>query len=133
MIHRPTHARLARRSAFTLLEILIVVAIIVMLAGAGTYYFLQRLEDARVSTARTQVNTLANAAQQYSANNNGLPQALEQLTQPQPSGGGPYFDAKQLIDPWGKPYQYNAEGPNNQGNKPDVWTTSPRGITIGNW
>ena len=37
------------RSAFTLLEVLVVVAIIVMLAGVGGYYVLQSYEEAKLS------------------------------------------------------------------------------------
>jgi general secretion pathway protein G len=134
MIHRPTHARLARRSAFTLLEVLIVVAIIVMLAGAGTYYFLQRLEDAKAGRAKADAMSLAAACEQYYAGNNEFPPSLDALTQPQPNGNGAFFGPDKLLDPWRKPYQYDPQGPNNAGNKPDVWTTHPRtGIMIGNW
>jgi hypothetical protein len=41
--------------------------------------------------------------------------------------------ASDLVDHWGKPYQYNAQGANNGGLKPDIWTTTPRGIQVGNW
>lgn len=137
MIHRPTQARserrLNRRSAFTLLEVLIVVAIIVMLAGAGTYYFLQRLEDGKVGTAKAQAKALVAAAEQYYANNGEFPPSLEALTQPQPNGGGAFFGPEKLFDPWRKPYQYNPLGENTGGNKPDVWTTTRNGLTIGSW
>src|SRR5687768_13349357 len=107
MIHRPTHARLQRRAAFTLLEVLIVVAIIVMLAGAGTCYFLQRLEDAKVGMAKTGAQALASACSQYYANNNEFPPSLEALTQPQPSGGAPFFGPDKLLDLWKQQYQYD--------------------------
>jgi len=139
MIHRTLQARpdrrLARdrRAAFTLLEVLIVVAIIVMLAGAGTYYFLQRLEDGKAGTAKAQAMALAAAAEQYYANNGEFPGSLQALTQPQPNGGGAFFGPDKLLDPWKKQYMYSAQGEHNGGNKPDVWTTSPRGVVIGNW
>lgn len=137
MIHRLSQSRIerrpARRSAFTLLEVLIVVAIIVMLAGAGTYYFLQRLEDGKVGTAKAQAKALVAAAEQYYANNGEFPPSLESLTQPQPNGGGAFFGPEKLFDPWKKQFQYSQAGENTGGNKPDVWTVSPRGITIGSW
>lgn len=133
MIHRPTLGRHQRRAAFTLLEVLIVVAIIVMLAGAGTYYFLQRLEDGKVGIAKTNAQALAAACEQYYANNEQFPPSLGALTQPQPNGGGPFFGPDKLLDPWKKEFQYNPAGTNNGGSRPDVWTVSPRGVTIGNW
>jgi general secretion pathway protein G len=134
MILRPTHARRARREAFTLLEVLIVVAIIVMLAGAGTYYFLQRLEDAKVGMAKTGAQAIASALEQYYANNEEFPASLEALTMQQPKGGAPFFGPDKLLDPWNRPYQYDPNGPNNQGLRPDVWTTHPRTQQmLGNW
>jgi general secretion pathway protein G len=134
MLNRVKVSRFARRrAAFTLLEVLIVVAIIVMLAGAGTYMFLQRLEGAKTDMARTQANALASAAEQYYARNGEFPPSLEMLTQPQPDGSGAFFGPEKLLDPWNKPFQYDPSGPRNQGNKPDVWTTNPRGMIIGNF
>jgi len=133
MISKQLTARRTRRAAFTLLEVLIVVAIIVMLAGAGTYYFLQRLEDAKVGNAKVGAMTLSSACEQYYTTNGEFPPSLEALTGPQPNGGGAYFGPDKLLDPWKKQYQYNPQGPNNGGNKPDVWTQSPKGQPIGNW
>ena len=62
MILRPVRDRLpGRRAAFTLLEVLVVVAIIVVLAGVGGYFLLQRYEDAKASTAKAST-TKAGAA-----------------------------------------------------------------------
>jgi hypothetical protein len=50
--------------------------------------------------------------------------------------GGPYLEnADAIIDPWGQPYQYNPQGTNNNGTKPDIWTVAPNGDgkQIGNW
>ena len=45
-------ARQANRRAFTLMEMLIVVAIIVILAGVGTFYILPQFNKAKEDTAR---------------------------------------------------------------------------------
>jgi hypothetical protein len=80
------------------------------------------------------VTTIAKAAQAYQIRHGQLPESLLQLIQP-PDGALPYLDngVDALKDPWGKEYQYNPAGTNNGGLKPDVWTTTANGATIGNW
>src|SRR5262249_59626620 len=77
------------RTAFTLLEVLVVVAIIVMLAGVGGYYLLQRYDDAKVSRAKIDCETLSGWVETYKLNNNDYPQSIEALAAGQPNGGGP--------------------------------------------
>jgi len=55
----PAKALRSNRSAFTLLEVLVVVAIIVMLAGVGGYLVVQRYEESKVSRAKMDVHGLA--------------------------------------------------------------------------
>jgi general secretion pathway protein G len=119
------------RSAFTLLEVLIVVAIIVMLSGAGSYFFFQQYEEAKLGTAKMNVNSLSSLVEQYRLKHGEYPASLQALTQ----ANGPdsaMCAPKDIIDPWGKPYQIDPNGPNNQGNKADVFTVSPKGVRISN-
>jgi general secretion pathway protein G len=133
MVVRPLNsARAATRAAFTLLEVLIVVAILVVLAGVSSVYVFRYLEDAKVNRCKADVRTIAKAADAYNIQNGQLPDSLQQLVQP-PTGGKPYIEQEGLMDPWGKQYQYDPSGGRNQGLKPDVWTTTPDGQTIGNW
>jgi hypothetical protein len=53
-------------------------------------------------------------------------------------GSPAFLDSSKLIDPWGRPYQYDQNGVRNQGLSPDVWSLGPphnrsRTATIGNW
>jgi general secretion pathway protein G len=124
--------RQARR-AFTLMEMLVVVAIIVMLAGIGGYYFVQAQEDAKKGTAKAQTKVLTQACEAYRINHGAWPPSLAALLQ-QDEEGGPYLkSADAIIDPWKQPYSYNAQGPNNSGRQPDIWANSPQGQQIGNW
>jgi general secretion pathway protein G len=122
-----------RRSAFTLLEVLVVVAIIVMLAGVGGFYFFQQYEEAKMGTAKTNVQALSNLVDTYKLNNGDYPASLEALTQPQPNGSGPMCSPDKIRDPWGKIYQIDAQGTRNAGMKADVFTTTPKGQIIGNF
>jgi general secretion pathway protein G len=134
MLLRPqTRRRAANRAAFTLLEVLIVAAIIVVLAGASTLFYMRYLEDAKVSRCKADVKTIEKAAEAYEVRFGQRPDSLQQLVSP-PEGGKPYIEADQLKDPWGKDYQYDASGGRSGGNHPDVWTTTPDGsTTVGSW
>src|SRR5262249_57937147 len=110
MLLRPAARRSLQtpRSGFTLLEILVVVAIIVMLAGVGGYYVMQRYEEAKISTAKMNVEAISNAVEQYKLRNDGNPPTdLATLTQQGPNGEAPFMPADKLKDPWGKQYTYD--------------------------
>jgi general secretion pathway protein G len=126
LTRRPT------RRGFTLMEMLVVVAIIVMLAGIGGYYYIKQLDAAKVSTVKAQSKVLTEAAESYYINHGTYPPSLAALLQ-QTEQGGPYLKSQDaLIDPWQRPYQYNAAGPNNGGRQPDIWADTPQG-QVGNW
>jgi general secretion pathway protein G len=121
------------RTAFTLLEVLVVVAIIVMLAGVGGFYLLQRYEEAKLSRAKIDCEALSSAAENYKLRNGNYPASIEQLAQQQPDGGQPFIAPDKVKDPWGKSYQIDPNGPHNGGNRADVFTTGPKGQIIGNF
>jgi general secretion pathway protein G len=119
------------RGAFTLMEMLIVVAIIVMLAGVAAYSYTRYLEQARENTAKLQITHLQEAVMEYNTSNGSFPASLEELTAA--SEGKPAaLEQKDLLDPWGKQYSYE---PNNVSptGKPRIATQSPGGTPIANW
>jgi general secretion pathway protein G len=129
----PRAAR-SRRLAFTLLEILIVVAIIVILAGVGIVYLVPQLTKSEEGVAKAKANAIAGACQIYYNNHHAWPQNVEELTQPDPENDNkPYITDDGAKDPWGNFYTIDASGPNHKGAAPDVYTTSPSGKVIGNW
>lgn len=132
MILAPRKTPAAARSGFTLLEVLIVVAILVVLAGVASVYVFRYLDDAKVDRAKADVQTLTRAAQSYEIRFGELPAQLSLLAAP-PDSGKPFVETDALNDPWGKPYQYDPAGPMNGGLKPDVWAVTPDGQKVGNW
>jgi general secretion pathway protein G len=132
MIVQKTQRR-QKREAFTLMELMIVVALLVVLAGTGGFYYMRTLESGKKKAAQTQVNTIADQVQMYYLDHNStFPPSLQALSQADQTGT-PQMAAKDLMDPWQKPYQYDPNGSHNGGSKPDVWTTAPDGTVIGNW
>ncbi len=101
-----------RQSGFTLLELLVVVAIIGVLAGyVGPRYFSQ-IGKSEVNAARAQIDALEKALDQYRLDTGGYPNAElglgALLARPniEPKWAGPYLKKALPPDPWGRPYVY---------------------------
>ena len=118
----------ARRPGFTLLEVLVVVAILVILAGVAGVYVFGFLDDAKADTARSQCAALENAAKSFYLKNNAMPNQLQDLVFPDQSifpGAKPVLEGGDMAirDPWGNYYQADFSQ-FDQYNAPDpqVWT-----------
>jgi general secretion pathway protein G len=123
--------RLARRAAFTLMEVMVVVAILVILASVGSVAVFKYLEDANESKAKLQIANIETAVKAHKIKNGEFPQSLEVLTVME--GGKPAaLDANDIRDPWGKEYQY-LPGTTNTKGTPKIMTTTPNGLVIANW
>jgi general secretion pathway protein G len=96
---RSTRRKAARRAAFTLLEVLIVVAILVILASAASISLFRYLEDAKVGRAKNDMRVIAGAYNKYYMEKGSWPQNIQEV--------GPYLEAGSngLLDPWNQVYQ----------------------------
>ena len=100
-------------AGFTLIELLVVLAIMGVLAALIVPNVIERLDDSRVTAARTDVNNLMQALKLYKLDNQRYPsaeQGLDALVKKPTTGVVPpnwraYLD-KLPADPWGRPYQY---------------------------
>jgi general secretion pathway protein G len=109
----------ARRGqrGFTLVEILVVLAIIGLVMGLVGPRVLSYLSDSKVKAARIQIEGFAAALDlyyldngRYPASNDGLA-ALVQKTDGAANWNGPYLKANIVpADPWGRPYTYVSPG-----------------------
>jgi general secretion pathway protein G len=103
----------ARRSGFTLIELMVVLVIIGVLAALIVPNVLDRADDARVTAAKADINNLMQSLKLYRLDNQRYPasaQGLQALlvkptTPPVPPNWKPYVE-KLPNDPWGNPYQY---------------------------
>jgi general secretion pathway protein G len=131
MTLQKTLARSAARRAFTLMEMLIVVAIVVVLAGVGTFYLLPQLEKSKEDAAHLRAKEIEKALTAYFTDRGTYPGTLMELAKPS-DGGKAYLPEEALIDPWGNAFTFDPAGQHFDGNRPDVWTEHG-GVTIGNW
>ena len=101
---------------FTLLELLVVVAIIGLLAAyVGPKYFGQ-LGKSEQALAKAQIDSFQKALASYRLDAGSFPTTEDGLnallTKPATTGkwSGPYLSKAVPMDPWGRPYVYRAPG-----------------------
>lgn len=101
------------RPGYSLMEVLIAVAIIALLAALIAPRLFGQLDASQVTAARTQIRMIETALDSYRLDVGRYPAAEEGLTAlavPPPDlvdrWNGPYLDGGLPIDPWGMAYQY---------------------------
>ena len=129
---------------FTLVELLIVMAILAILGGLVTAAAQNARKRGAATKAKAAIAALETALQMYqldlggypASGNTGLVTAL--ATGPGSSDWhGPYMEFKQdelsdgaFLDPWGKPYVYTAPGVHRPASF-DLYSTGPNGTGDG--
>lgn len=123
-----------RQAGVTLVEVLIVIAIMAMIAGAVSVVALPKMRQAQVSTARTSALTLRQAVKTWQLMNNDIacPQSYNVLVE-----SGEVDAAGKSEDPWGQPWRFRctdieiyveSNGPDKQrGTEDDIIEPKPRG------
>jgi general secretion pathway protein G len=131
--------RRRRRAGFTLIELIVVIAIIATLAAVVGPAVFRNVGDSKTAAARSQVESFAMALGAYRLDNDVYPtseQGLDALRSLPTTGDaprrwrGPYLSKVIGPDPWGRPWIYVSPGRTNPESF-DLYTLGRDGKTGG--
>src|SRR5947199_6110072 len=109
----------SKPQGFTLIEILVVIIVLGLLAALVGPRILGRVSEAKSATARTQIELLGLALDNYRLDNGMYPTseqglgALQEKPTREPiplNWRGPYLKKAVPLAPWGRGYLYNSPG-----------------------
>jgi len=141
-ISRRNKRSIHSRQGFTLTELLIVMAILVLLVSMVGPRLLGSKKKADVNSTKTQIGMFQSALERYAIDMNTFPSTEDGLRalSDDPSGtgegddaegssswDGPYLKTNVPKDPWGTAYSYEYPPANGKGDTPDIWSFGPDG------
>ena len=135
MRHKALHRTGWRRRAFSLIEIMIVLAIIVLISGLVGFALLSRRDEATVQKAQIDINTLKGALLDFNRRYGRYPTEDEGLAVLWSSSTvdpeledqwSATVNDNMANDPWGNPWEYNPDGLRKEGEY-DLSSNGPDG------
>lgn len=106
----------AKNAGMTLIEIIIVVALLGTLMAYMVSSFVNTADQARVDQTKLAMGNISQQLQIYRVHHHKYPSTEEGLNAlvENPSGSkkwrGPYIERKKLVDPWGQDFTYESDG-----------------------
>jgi len=141
---RPAQLRAGNHRGFTLMELLVVLAILGLLMSLVGPRVLNQLGGAKTKTAAIQIKDLEQSLEMYKLDVGRFPSTAEGLVAlvEKPAGSvgwnGPYLKSDVPLDPWKREYQYKYPGENAE---VDIFSYGQNGAPggegedadVGNW
>lgn len=123
------------RRGFTLIEVLIVIAIVLALTGLVGVAVFSRRDDAKKDTAKIELNTLKNALNMFRMDFDRWPTDQEGVkvlwdksvldSEADQGKWKQYVTDPLLNDKWGSPWGYRQKGEHGDETKYDLWSYGP--------
>ena len=98
-------AKHIRQGGFTLVELLLVVAILGILATVAIMNVGGMSDEAREKATRTSIATIEQSARMFEIRTGKYPDSIDQLMQPM-GDRPPLLDKKSMNDQWGNPFVF---------------------------
>lgn len=135
-----------QRQGFSLVELMIVLAILVLLAGLVLPRLLGQQNKADIKATQTQISSFKQALQNYAIDVRTYPDTETGLkalvSKPENEQQARKWDGSYIeevpVDPWGNPYNYEFPPSQGSGDFPNIWSNGPDGESgtdddIKNW
>lgn len=136
-IDKAASSRLSREAArrseagYTLMELLVVLAILGLLTSIGTVMVLRYLDSAKLGTAKTEIANYSAGLDLFKYDVGRYPtteEGIDSLVKAPPTAenwNGPYIKVtSSLNDPWGHPFVYRSPGEHGEF---DLYSYGPKG------
>ena len=129
---QPTQRKPLRRTAFTLIEVLLVLVILGVLAALVVPNLMGTQQGANIKATQTSIKSLEDTIKLYMTERNTTewPKDLNILMANQDADGNPQAPKFESIpkDAWGKPLNYQPPQDGAPlGTKPKIWSNGPNG------
>lgn len=128
-------------SGFSIIDVMITVAIVVMIASSALVSGGNILNNGRYNAAKSDIASISLAVSQYKFEIGNYPVTLDELESAKDQYG-PWLSDSSRVDPWGNDYHYayiaaqkkiavwssGPDGNNNSGNAPTAFSGDDIGI-----
>ena len=116
---------LNNNEGFTLIELMIVIAILAILGAFAVNTFKGVIPNANITAAKSDIKNFSMVLDMYKLQNGNYPSSEEGLQKLVTDG----LLKSKLIDPWKNPYQYRYPG--QSGESPEIWSYGADGVEGG--